>query len=205
MTLDPWNRAIACECGWTPLDSTQALVWISAIKASARTSAALMGACGGRAGTGPAKRRGDAGFYRRLVALRKDRQGLNSGMRHRHLNHQDFTLAAIDDIINNGVQPSCLTGSPQRARSSSGGSILRSRTGGSQRQKSGDEKHGNTARNEPRAVPQGLDCRKTQRSILWGRRSRSGLIATHCRRKPSPYFRIAQQREDQISAAEPGM
>lgn len=23
-------------------------------------------------------------------------------MRHRHLNHQDFTLAAIDDIISNG-------------------------------------------------------------------------------------------------------
>ena len=40
-----------------------------------------------------------------------------SGMRHRHLNHQDFTLAAIDDIINNGVRPSCLTGSLPGARS----------------------------------------------------------------------------------------
>lgn len=25
-----------------------------------------------------------------------------TGMEHRHLNHQDFTLAAIDDVINNG-------------------------------------------------------------------------------------------------------
>jgi hypothetical protein len=72
------------------------------MKASVQTSAAQLGARGGRAGTGAAKRRGDAGFYRRLVALRKDRQGLNSGLRHRHLNHQDFTLAAIDDIIGNG-------------------------------------------------------------------------------------------------------
>ncbi len=72
------------------------------MNASARASAALLGARGGRAGTGAAKRRGDAVFYRRLVALRKDRQALNTGMRHRHLNHQDFTLAAIDDIISNG-------------------------------------------------------------------------------------------------------
>jgi hypothetical protein len=64
------------------------------MKASARPSAALLGARGGRAGTGAAKRRGDAVFYRRLVALRKDRQVLNTGMRHRHLNHQDFTRAA---------------------------------------------------------------------------------------------------------------
>ncbi|MBI4625931.1 MAG: hypothetical protein HY736_22260 [Verrucomicrobia bacterium] len=26
-------------------------------------------------------------------------------MRHRHLNHQDFTLAAIDDIIGRGQRP----------------------------------------------------------------------------------------------------
>jgi hypothetical protein len=37
-----------------------------------------------------------------MVALRKDRQALSTGMRHRHLGHQDFTLAAIDDIISNG-------------------------------------------------------------------------------------------------------
>ncbi len=72
------------------------------MKASVRRSAAQLGARGGRAGTGAAKRRGDAGFYRRLAALRKDRQSLTSGMQHRHLDHQDFTLAAIDDIIGNG-------------------------------------------------------------------------------------------------------
>ena len=72
------------------------------MKTPARTLAALLGARGGRAGIGAAKRRGDAVFYRQLVALRKDRQALSTGMRHRHLNHQDFTLAAIDDIIGNG-------------------------------------------------------------------------------------------------------
>ncbi len=67
-----------------------------------RTSAAVLGSRGGRAGVGPAKRRGDSDFYRRLVGLRKDRRLTNTGMEHRHLNHQDFTLAAIDDIISNG-------------------------------------------------------------------------------------------------------
>jgi hypothetical protein len=65
---------------------------------SLRSSAAALGSRGGRAGVGASKRRGDSDFYRRLVALRKDRQG----MEHRHLNHQDFTLPAIDDIISNG-------------------------------------------------------------------------------------------------------
>lgn len=72
------------------------------MKSSPHTSAALLGARGGRAGTGASKRRGDALFYRKLVALRRDRHVPNTGMRHRHLNHQDFTLAAIDDIIGNG-------------------------------------------------------------------------------------------------------
>jgi hypothetical protein len=48
------------------------------------------------------KRRGDSEFYRRLVAQRKDRKVADAGMRHRHLDHQDYTLAAIDDIISNG-------------------------------------------------------------------------------------------------------
>jgi hypothetical protein len=65
-------------------------------------SAAALGRRGGRAGIGAAKRRGDSDFYRRLVALRKDRKAASTGMRHRHLTHQDFTLAAIDDIISNG-------------------------------------------------------------------------------------------------------
>jgi len=69
---------------------------------SLRTSAAALGARGGRAGVGASKRRGDSGFYRRLVAQRKDRKAAGTGMAHRHLNHQDFTLAAIDDIISNG-------------------------------------------------------------------------------------------------------
>jgi hypothetical protein len=67
-----------------------------------RTSAAALGSRGGRAGVGASKRRGDSDFYRRMVALRKDRQAMSTGMRHRHLSHQDFTLAAIDDIISNG-------------------------------------------------------------------------------------------------------
>src|SRR4030042_2331822 len=69
---------------------------------SLRPSAAVLGSRGGRAGVGASKRRGDSAFYRRLVALRKDRQVANTGMVHRHLNHQDFTLAAIADIISNG-------------------------------------------------------------------------------------------------------
>ena len=67
-----------------------------------RASAAVLGSRGGRAGVGESKRRGDSDYYRRLVALRKDRQVANTGMVHRHLNHQDFTLAAIDDVISNG-------------------------------------------------------------------------------------------------------
>jgi hypothetical protein len=66
------------------------------------TSAAALGSRGGRAGVGESKRRGDSAFYRQLVALRKDRKVTNTGMEHRHLNHQSFTLAAIDDIISNG-------------------------------------------------------------------------------------------------------
>jgi hypothetical protein len=69
---------------------------------SIRASAAALGSRGGRAGVGVSKRRGDSEFYRRLVARRKDRQAASTGMRHRHLNHQDYTLAAIDDIISNG-------------------------------------------------------------------------------------------------------
>lgn len=67
---------------------------------SIRASAAALGSKGGRSGVGAAKRRGDSEFYRRLVARRKDR--LAAGMRHRHLDHQDYTLAAIDDLIGNG-------------------------------------------------------------------------------------------------------
>jgi hypothetical protein len=72
------------------------------MSASLRTSAATLGSRGGRAGVGASKRRGDSDFYRRLVARRKDRRVAGTGMRHRHLNHRDFTLAAIDDIISNG-------------------------------------------------------------------------------------------------------
>ncbi len=67
---------------------------------SLRASAAALGSRGGRAGTGSSKRRGDSDFYRRLVARRKDRRV--SAMEHRHLDHRDFTLAAIDDVIGNG-------------------------------------------------------------------------------------------------------
>lgn len=67
---------------------------------SIRASAAALGSKGGRAGVGAAKRRGDSEFYRRLVARRKDRKG--TGMKHRHLNHQDYTPAAVDDLIGNG-------------------------------------------------------------------------------------------------------
>lgn len=67
---------------------------------SLRDSAAALGSRGGRAGSGAAKRRGDSAYYRQLAARRKDRIG--SGMAHRHLNHRDYTLAAIDDIIGNG-------------------------------------------------------------------------------------------------------
>ena len=76
---------------------------------SIRASAAVLGSRGGRAGVGEAKRRGDSEFYRRLVARRKDREGLEhatTGMAHRHLNHQQYTLAAIDDIISNGQRSS---------------------------------------------------------------------------------------------------
>jgi hypothetical protein len=69
---------------------------------SLRSSAAALGARGGRAGVGPAKRRGDSDFYRQLVTLRKDRRTSQTGMEHRHLNHRDFSLAAIDDVISNG-------------------------------------------------------------------------------------------------------
>jgi hypothetical protein len=67
-----------------------------------RDAAAALGARGGRAGVGASKRRGDSDYYRRLVARRKDRARSDSGMRHRHLDHQDYTPAAIDDIISNG-------------------------------------------------------------------------------------------------------
>lgn len=69
---------------------------------SIRDSAAELGSRGGRAGTGASKRRGDSEYYRRLAARRKDRRLPGTGMEHRHLNHQEFTLAAIDDIIENG-------------------------------------------------------------------------------------------------------
>jgi hypothetical protein len=69
---------------------------------SIRASAAELGSRGGRAGVGAAKRRGDSEFYRRLVARRRDRKAAaaaaGTGMRHR----QDYTLAAIDDVISNG-------------------------------------------------------------------------------------------------------
>ncbi len=63
-------------------------------------AAGALGKRGGRAGRGAAKRRGGTDYYRRLVALRRDR--LRSGMEHRHLAHDAFTLAAIDDIIARG-------------------------------------------------------------------------------------------------------
>lgn len=66
-------------------------------------AAVALGKRGGSAGRGEAKRRGDAAYYRQLVARRRDR--LKSGMRHRHLAHDDFTLAAIDDIISRGRLP----------------------------------------------------------------------------------------------------
>ncbi len=69
---------------------------------SLRASAAALGSRGGRAGMGPSKRRGDSDFYRRLVGQRKDRRASATAMEHRHLDHQDFTLAAIDDVISNG-------------------------------------------------------------------------------------------------------
>jgi hypothetical protein len=69
---------------------------------SIRASAAALGSRGGRAGSGAAKRRGDSAYYRQLAARRKDRTSTGSGMAHRHLNHRDYTLAAIDDIIGNG-------------------------------------------------------------------------------------------------------
>jgi hypothetical protein len=61
-----------------------------------------LGAGGGKAGSGAAKRRGDSEKYRQLAARRKDCTCCGSGMTHRHLNHHDYTLAAIDDIIGNG-------------------------------------------------------------------------------------------------------
>ncbi len=68
-------------------------------------AAVALGARGGQAGVGAVKRRGDPDYYRRLVARRKDRQAGTTAMPHRHLNHQDFTLAAIDDIIGRGQRP----------------------------------------------------------------------------------------------------
>lgn len=68
-------------------------------------AAVALGSRGGQAGVGAAKRRGNPDYYRRLVARRKDRQAGPAAMRHRHLNHQDFTLAAIDDIIGRGQRP----------------------------------------------------------------------------------------------------
>ena len=88
-----------------PLDITQALAYASIMSTPLRNSAAVLGSRGGRAGVGATKRRGDSDFYRRLVALRKDRTAAGTGMRHRHLAHHDYTLAAIDDIISNGRRP----------------------------------------------------------------------------------------------------
>jgi len=84
------------------IDTTQALAYYHDMSKSIRASAAVLGSRGGRSGVGESKRRGDAEFYRRLVAQRKDRKVASTGIRHRHLNHQDYTLAAIDDIISNG-------------------------------------------------------------------------------------------------------
>ena len=72
------------------------------MRKSLRLSAATLGSRGGHAGVGESKRRGDSDFYRQLVALRKDRKVDGTGMKHRHLNHQELTPAAIDDIIGNG-------------------------------------------------------------------------------------------------------
>jgi len=69
---------------------------------SLRNSAAALGSRGGRGGVGASKRRGDSDYYRRLVSLRRDRQADTTGMRHRHLDHQGYTLAAVDDVIANG-------------------------------------------------------------------------------------------------------
>ena len=85
-----------------PVDATQALAYVRSMSGSLRNSASALGSRGGRAGAGASKRRGDSDFYRRLVALRMDRKAAKTGMEHRHLDHQDFTLAAIDDIISNG-------------------------------------------------------------------------------------------------------
>ena len=68
-------------------------------------AAVALGSRGGQAGVGAAKRRGDPDYYRRLVARRKDRQAEVPATRHRHLNHEEFTLAAIDDIIGRGRRP----------------------------------------------------------------------------------------------------
>jgi len=68
-------------------------------------AAVALGFRGGKAGTGVAKRRGDAEYYRRLVSQRGDRKARKGVMTHRHLNHQDFTLAAIDDVIGRGQRP----------------------------------------------------------------------------------------------------
>ena len=88
--------------GIRSLDITQALAYARAMGKNISTSAAALGSRGGRAGVGASKRRGDSDFYRRLVAMRRDRKVASIGMRHRHLTHQEFTLAAIDDIISIG-------------------------------------------------------------------------------------------------------
>ena len=72
------------------------------MKKSLQASAAALGSRGGKAGVGESKRRGDSAFYRGLVARRWDRRRAGTGMAHRHLTHQRFTLAAIDDVIGNG-------------------------------------------------------------------------------------------------------
>jgi len=72
------------------------------LRKARNSAAAALGARGGAAGTGAAKRRGNADYYRRLVMRRRDRQPGTSAMEHRHLNHSDFSLAAIDDIIARG-------------------------------------------------------------------------------------------------------
>ena len=64
--------------------------------------ASALGARGGRPGTGASKRRGDSEYYRQLVSRRKDRRDRGTGMNHRHLQHEEFTSAAIDDVISNG-------------------------------------------------------------------------------------------------------
>ena len=68
-------------------------------------AAVVLGSLGGRAGIGAVKRRGNADYYRELVARRRDRRLRGAAMEHRHLNHRDFTLAAIDDIIGRGRLP----------------------------------------------------------------------------------------------------